>query len=202
MISLQLDGSRADFYRGRQFTQATATASAVGLADMVLRTKYTLYADHGSGVAAAVDVRLPTGKEENLLGTGTASIKFTGIGSVESGNAALHLNGGFTLGGLAREFSYGGAVAVDARAGRRRNDPARSRYLVPQHRLGGAGGEMERHADVDSGGERHRAGDDGGADNEVHAVCRRRLFLRPMTAPVTVRRARFRSSSPDRSSSA
>jgi hypothetical protein len=114
MISLQLDGSRADIYRGRQFTQASATASAVGLADMVLRTKYTLYADHGSGVAAAVDVRLPTGKEENLLGTGTASIKFTGIGSVESGNAALHLNGGYSLGGLAREFSYGGAVAVAA----------------------------------------------------------------------------------------
>jgi hypothetical protein len=114
MISLELDGSRADIYRGRQFTQATASASAVGLADVVLRTKYTLFADHGSGVAAAVDVRLPTGKEENLLGTGTASIKLTGIGSVESGNAALHLNAGYTMGGIARELSYGGAVAVAA----------------------------------------------------------------------------------------
>src|SRR5204862_7627775 len=114
MISLQLDGSRADFYRGRQFTQATASASAVGLADVVLRTKYTIFADHGSGVAAAVDVRLPTGKEENLLGTGTTSIKFTGIGSVESGNSALHVNAGYTMGGLARELSYGGAVAIAA----------------------------------------------------------------------------------------
>src|SRR5437773_250891 len=60
MISLQLDGSRSDVYYGRPFTQATASASAVGLADMVLRTKYTVFADHGSGVAAAVDVRLPT----------------------------------------------------------------------------------------------------------------------------------------------
>ena len=114
MISLQLDGSRADVYYGRPFTQASASASAVGLADMVLRTKYTVFADHGSGVAAAVDVRLPTGKEENLLGTGTTSVKLTGIGSMESGNAALHLNAGYTLGGLAREFSYGGAVAVAA----------------------------------------------------------------------------------------
>src|SRR5437899_12066983 len=114
MISLQLDGSRSDVYYGRPFTQASASASAVGLADMVLRTKYTLFADHGSGVAAAVDLRLPTGKEENLLGTGTASVKVTGIGSMESGNAALHLNAGYTLGGLARELSYGAAVAIAA----------------------------------------------------------------------------------------
>jgi len=114
MIALTLDGSRSDVYYGRPFTQATASASAVGLADIVLRTKYTVLADHGSGVAAAADLRLPTGKEENLLGTGTTSLRLTGIGSVESGNAALHVNAGYTFGGLARELSYGAAVAIAA----------------------------------------------------------------------------------------
>src|SRR6202007_2085795 len=103
-----------DTYRGRAFTQATASASAIGLADIVLRTKYTFFANHGSGVAGAVDLRLPTGREENLLGAGTASLKFTGIGSVESGRYGLHANGGYSVGGLAREVSYGGALTIAA----------------------------------------------------------------------------------------
>src|SRR5439155_9684047 len=90
------------------------SASAVGLADIVLRTKYTLFAHYGSGIAGAIDVRLPTGRQENLLGAGAASLKFTGIGSIENGPATLHVNGGYTVGGLARELSYGGAVAVAA----------------------------------------------------------------------------------------
>src|SRR5437773_5431836 len=54
MVALRVDGSRVDVYRGRPFTQATASASAIGLADIVLRTKYTLFADHGSGIAGAI----------------------------------------------------------------------------------------------------------------------------------------------------
>jgi len=114
MVALRLDGSRVDTYRGRAFTQATATASAVGLADIVLRTKYTIFEDRGSGVAGAVDVRLPTGKQENLLGAGATSLKFTGIASVERGRTTLHANGGYTVGGIARELSYGGAIAIAA----------------------------------------------------------------------------------------
>src|SRR5205823_2486510 len=114
MVALTLDGSRVDTYRGRAFTQAKASASAIGLADLAIRTKYTLLEDHGSGLAAAVDLRLPTGRQENLLGAGSASAKFSAIASVESGRATLHANGGVTVGGLARELSYGGAIAVAA----------------------------------------------------------------------------------------
>jgi len=114
MVALRVNGSRVDTYRGRAFTQATASATAVGLADVVVRTKYTAFADHGSGIAGAVDLRLPTGREENLLGAGTASLKFTGIASAETGRTTLHANGGYTVGGLARELSYGGAIAVAA----------------------------------------------------------------------------------------
>ena len=113
-VQLQLDGSRVDTYRGRDFTQASASARAVGLADVVVRGKYTLYSSDGDGAAAAVDVRLPTGHEEDLLGAGTSSVRLSGIGSIDRGPVAAHLNAGVTLGGLAREVSYSAAVEVAA----------------------------------------------------------------------------------------
>jgi hypothetical protein len=114
MVALLLDGSRVNTYRGRTFTQASASARAMGLADLVVRTKYMVYNEDGNAAAAAVDVRLPTGREEDLLGTGSTSAKFSGIGSMERGRVSTHVNGGVTIGGLAHEISYDGAVAVAA----------------------------------------------------------------------------------------
>jgi len=114
MIALRINGSRVNTYRGRQFTQASARATAVGLADLVVRTKYTVYDEDGAGVAAAVDVRLPTGHEEDLLGSGSTSVKFAAIGSLERGHTSGHANVGISVGGLARELSYGGALALAA----------------------------------------------------------------------------------------
>ena len=113
-LALQMDGSRVNTYRGREFTQATASARATGLADLVVRTKYTLYDDRTTGLAAAVDVRLPTGREQDLLGAGSASVKLTAIGSMEAGPLSAHANAGMTRGGLANEFSYGASLAYAA----------------------------------------------------------------------------------------
>src|SRR3989442_12494896 len=85
-----------------------ARATAVGLADLVVRTKYTLYDEDGAGIATKVDVRLPTGRQEDLLGAGSTSLKFSAIGSIERGRTSGHANAGISLGGLAREVSYGG----------------------------------------------------------------------------------------------
>ena len=114
MVDLTLDGSRSENYRGRTLTQASATARAVGLADVVVRGKYTIYDDVHSGIAGAVDLRLPTGRQEDLLGTGSMSAKFSAIGSMESSRMSTHVNGGMTVGGFAREVSYGGALAFAA----------------------------------------------------------------------------------------
>ena len=136
-VALALDGTRVNTYRGRAFTQATASARATGLADLVVRTKYNLFDRDGSGIAAAADVRLPTGRREDLLGSGSTSVKFSGIGSVENGRTAVHGNAGVTLGGLATEISYGGAVAYTPTArvsligelfGRRIDSPG---HIVP-----------------------------------------------------------------------
>ena len=114
IVSLYVDGSRVNAYRGRTFTQATARAQSVGLADLTVRTKYRLAGDGASGIAAALDLRLPTGSEVNLLGAGTPSVKLSGIGSIERGGVSAHGNAGLSVGGLARELSYNGAVAVAA----------------------------------------------------------------------------------------
>jgi outer membrane putative beta-barrel porin/alpha-amylase len=114
MVSLTLDGSRINTYRGRTFTQASARGHTTGFADIVLRTKYSVYEEAGTALAAAVDVRLPTGRQDNLLGAGSASYKFSTIGSIEGRRMAGHANAGVTVGGLAPEISYGAAVAVAA----------------------------------------------------------------------------------------
>ena len=114
MVSLVVDGSRVNTYRGRTFTQATAHARAIGIADAVIRTKFTPYRSGGTALAGAVDLRLPTGRNEDLLGAGSRSAKFSAIGSVESGRVSSHANAGVSVGGLARELSYGGALALAA----------------------------------------------------------------------------------------
>jgi hypothetical protein len=114
MVSLQVSGSRLDNYRGQTFMQATASSHAVGLADVIVRSKYALYQSGSSGIAAAVDVRLPTGRQADLLGAGSTSTKFSGIGSVESGRLSASANGGLAVGGLATEIDYDGALALAA----------------------------------------------------------------------------------------
>src|SRR5215208_5566987 len=84
-VALALDGTRVNTYRGTAFTQATASARATGVADLVVRTKYTVFAAGGGGLAAAADVRLPSGRREDLLGAGSMSVKVSGVASIEDG---------------------------------------------------------------------------------------------------------------------
>jgi outer membrane putative beta-barrel porin/alpha-amylase len=69
---------------------------ANGLGDVVLRTKYQLLRAAGGGLAAAVDLRLPTGKKEELLGAGGTETKFLLIASGERGRLGQHVNIGYT----------------------------------------------------------------------------------------------------------
>jgi len=115
-VALALDGTRVNTYRGTAFTQATASARATGVADLVVRTKYTVFAAGGGGLAAAADVRLPSGRREDLLGAGSMSVKVSGVASIEDGRTSAHANAGVSRGGLATEISYGSAVAIAASA--------------------------------------------------------------------------------------
>lgn len=114
LVWLRMDGSRVNTYRGTQFTQAAATATAIGVADILVRGKVTVFEEGSSGVAAAVDVRLPTGRQEDLLGTGSTSVRFSALGSLEGQSTSAHAMAGLALGGLADEFDYGVAFATAA----------------------------------------------------------------------------------------
>ena len=111
-VRVSLEGQRINVYRGSTLLQASATGTASGIADIALRAKYTLVARQNGGIAAATEVRLPTGDEQNLLGTGATSYRFIGIGSLEQGRAALHGNASVLRGGISPEWSAAGAASI------------------------------------------------------------------------------------------
>jgi hypothetical protein len=100
------------------------TGHASGIGDIVLRTKYHFLRMTGGGLAAAVDLRLPTGDERELLGAGGAHAKVQLVASNERGRFGQHVNIGYTaaegtvagtLAGLTAaplpdEFNYSGGV--------------------------------------------------------------------------------------------
>jgi hypothetical protein len=74
----------------------TSSGSASGIGDMILRTKYRFLSIAGGGLAAGLDVRVPTGDEDNLLGTGATQTTITFIASTKAGKIAPHFNFGYT----------------------------------------------------------------------------------------------------------
>jgi hypothetical protein len=115
LVRLSIDGSRLNNYRGQTALQARARADSVGFADIALRTKIRLTPAGSAGaLAAGVEARLPTGREEDLMGTGDLALRFIGIASLESGRTGLYGNLALGTGGLGREWSYGGALSVAA----------------------------------------------------------------------------------------
>ncbi len=111
-VALRVDGSRADVYRGQTFTQASATATAIGMADLLLHAKYGVYHGGLGAWGAVADVRLPTGRQSDLLGAGSTAVKVSGIGSLVGRSLTADGNVGFTVGGLANEWSYSGALTA------------------------------------------------------------------------------------------
>ena len=111
-VRLSLEGSRLNVYRGSSLLQASATASATGFGDMALRGKANLLDRGASGLAVIGELRLPTGREEDLLGAGEASFRAVFIGSSEVGRVAFHGNLSGTFGGLSDVVDYRGAVTV------------------------------------------------------------------------------------------
>ena len=90
------------------------SGSATGLGDILLRGKYHFLPRGAGGLAAAVDLRLPTGNEDDLLGAGATQAKVYLIGSNEVSRFAPHFNIGYTFSGTSSnefvnvtdEFNY------------------------------------------------------------------------------------------------
>ena len=69
--------------------------SATGLGDVVVRSQYRVLDFAGGGVAGGLDVRLPTGDQNNLLGAG-GQTKLFAIVSGGRGRFMQHANFGYT----------------------------------------------------------------------------------------------------------
>lgn len=113
-IRLNLEGERVDTYRGQRLLQATGSASATGLGDVVLRAKYNVLRVGASGLALGGEARLPTGREEDLLGAGRASFTPRFVGSYEQDRVGLHGEVGYSFRGVSEALNYAAAVTAVA----------------------------------------------------------------------------------------
>ncbi len=112
MARVTFDGQRVNVYRGQSIVQAQASGTASGLADIAIRGKYALVTGPYGAIAAAGEVRLPTGDDENLLGAGSLSWRILAVASLERGPISVHGNGGIVRGGVSDETTMSGAVSV------------------------------------------------------------------------------------------
>lgn len=78
------------------------SGSASGIGDVLIRAKYHFMSRSSVGLAAALDLRLPTGKEEDLLGSGATQAKAYLVLGGGGGRFSPRTNVGFT-------FSSGGS---------------------------------------------------------------------------------------------
>jgi len=85
------------------------SGSATGLGDILLRAKYNFFRSGMSAFAGGLDLRLPTGDKDNLLGTGATQTQLYLIASGEYGRFSPHVNFGYT-------FSSGEASELAASA--------------------------------------------------------------------------------------
>ena len=77
----------------------TAIGSASGLGDLTVRLKNTITRTASNGLAIGLDMRLPTGDEMELLGTGTAGIQPFLIWSATFDKVSPHVNAGYQWNG-------------------------------------------------------------------------------------------------------
>ncbi|HTM05581.1 MAG TPA: hypothetical protein VL173_18860 [Vicinamibacterales bacterium] len=113
-IRLDISGARVNDYRGTTALLARATAETMGLGDVALRSKVRLTPDGPGAVAAGVEARLPTGREQDLLGTGQLAMRYTALASYETGPTSVYGNFSIGQGGIGREVAYSAALAAAA----------------------------------------------------------------------------------------
>lgn len=78
------------------------SGSASGVGDVVVRAKYNFWKMTGGGLAAGLDLRLPTGDELDLLGVAGTQAKMYVAASTAYNRLSPHVNFGFTVSGASK----------------------------------------------------------------------------------------------------
>ena len=103
--------------------QFFAGGQAGGIGDVVLRAKGTIMREGRRSLAAGVDLRLPTGDERNLLGSGAPGLRPFAALSATYGVAAPHVN-------VAYQWNGRSVLAGDVREGLKADIPDQFHYAV------------------------------------------------------------------------
>jgi hypothetical protein len=77
----------------------TASGTAEGIGDVILRVKGTGFKTTRGGLAVGVEARLPSGQEQNLLGSGSFGLKLFEAMSIVYGPVTPHVNVGYQWNG-------------------------------------------------------------------------------------------------------
>ncbi|HTK30187.1 MAG TPA: hypothetical protein VL309_11565 [Vicinamibacterales bacterium] len=105
------------FQNGTDSNTFHAAGSATGIGDILLRAKYRFYDTKGGGLAGGLDLRLPTGDQANLLGSGAAQGKVLLVGSTTYDRFAPHVNVGYTFSGSSNSPFFTPASEVNYTVG-------------------------------------------------------------------------------------
>jgi hypothetical protein len=114
VVRVHFSGHRTRTVDGASALQSSQAGSAVGLGDVAFQGRYLAAGSPVRGLSVGGDLRVPSGREEDLLGSGKTAGKAIAIGSWEEGRLAVHANGGVGVGGASREYSWSMATTVAA----------------------------------------------------------------------------------------
>jgi hypothetical protein len=112
--TVRVKGTRMRTVSGLESLQSVQAGSATGLGDIVINGRYLVAGSGGRAMSIGSDLRLPTGRQEDLLGTADAALRFLGVGSWEEETLAVHVNGGVSVGGISREVFWNSAFTMAA----------------------------------------------------------------------------------------
>ena len=112
LLRVQVSGSRTQ-NAGAALLTAEA-GSAAGLGDVTLNTRVLVAGSAFRGASVGADVRLPTGRVEDLLGTGQVGTRVLGVGSWEESRWGVSVNAGYSAGGLSRAIDWSGSATLAA----------------------------------------------------------------------------------------
>lgn len=117
-VRVRFNGTRRRSEAGVSSLQATQAGSSSGVGDAALSVRYRVAGDGARGFSLGSDLRLPTGREDDLLGSGRVGARFLSVGSWEEGPLAVSVNGGLGVGGASRQINWAMAttLAVHPRA--------------------------------------------------------------------------------------
>jgi hypothetical protein len=113
-VRVRMTGSRMRTQDGRSTLQSRQAGTAAGVGDLSLNTRYLVAGDGLRGLSVGADLRIPTGRSSDLLGSGQMALRGLALASYEEGRLGVNVNVGGGVGGASTEVSWSMATTFAA----------------------------------------------------------------------------------------